>query len=323
MNSRKKIFSGICFISGLVMILFAVHLLFLKGLRQARCYGLDVWNDIFDGTIDDRTAILGSSRAVYQFNCRTIESITQHSCYNLGLDASPVDFQLLRFKKFLEYNRKPETLVMVLGMTDLSEADEIPFPYQYVPYLNDEDIFRKMTSYTPEFIKHRYVPLYSFCIFGKKLNAMAFHSLAGREWRPYNPLQQERVKGFLSIKGSWNRDFDNLRRDHPEGLTIEVSGRQLNDLNEIIEICQKENIKLIFVLPPAYHKVYDFFKNTEAVLGLIKGIASEKNITLLDYSRIPLTLSKEYFYNSQHLNWTGALVFSETFAADLKKILEK
>ena len=46
------------------------------------------------------------------------------------------------------------------------------------------------------------------------------------------------------------------------------------------------------------------------------------DIPLIDYSSYSTCLSKDYFYNAEHLNLTGTNLFSEKLAYDLKKIIK-
>jgi hypothetical protein len=89
---------------------------------------------------------------------------------------------------------------------------------------------------------------------------------------------------------------------------------------DYIKECREAGIRLILVYPPEYFEGQDFVGNRKEIVSLIKDIADRNGLPYLDYSDHPLTSKKEYFYNSQHLNMTGANIFTAVFCDDLKSI---
>jgi hypothetical protein len=87
-------------------------------------------------------------------------------------------------------------------------------------------------------------------------------------------------------------------------------------LNQIIELCKTNNIQLILIgspvhpsyyakIPPQIMKDYNDFKN----------IANQKNIPIWDLSN--MHFNDSCFYNADHLNYSGAKIFTSYIAKKL------
>jgi hypothetical protein len=56
-------------------------------------------------------------------------------------------------------------------------------------------------------------------------------------------------------------------------------------------------------------------RNYSDAAGYLKELADLPNVEVLDYSRYPL--EQQYFYNTTHLNYKGALLFTAMVKKDL------
>lgn len=79
---------------------------------------------------------------------------------------------------------------------------------------------------------------------------------------------------------------------------------------------QKKDSKLIFVISPTLLKI------EEHDYDIVREICKKNNIPLLEYINDEKFCGKiELFYDSNHLNDTGAVVFSNLLVSDIKKML--
>lgn len=297
---------------------YSIHHMLIAGLRISQADDFQVWNQLLDGQINSEVLILGSSRALVQFDCTVIEGMTRHSCFNLGLDGSMVNLQEPLFQTYLRYNKFPKTVIQVVGLTDLTLGK--PYrPYQYIPYLGEKVIYKNLVSLYPDFVRFKHVPLYGFVIYKNKLLNPAIQGLLPTHLQ--RPRLSKRVKGFLAVDEQWNNDFDQFTKIYPKGQNIDIAPQSVKALKSIIETCKKHNINVILVFPPAYYEAFDYIPNTRDVIALYRDISTKYNIQFLDYSQNPITRQKSYFYNTQHLNKTGAEYFSKIFTAGIYKNL--
>jgi hypothetical protein len=88
---------------------------------------------------------------------------------------------------------------------------------------------------------------------------------------------------------------------------------------KFIAECKKQNTKLIFVYAPEYIEGQIFTKNKDQVLSLYSNYSHKYNIPFYDYSNDAISYQKKYFYNTNHLNKTGAELFTTKLIDTLKQ----
>lgn len=309
----------IWFIGIFLFLSVVIHNVLIWGLRNYNSGGsFDVWNQIVDGKAEADILISGSSRALVNFDCGAISAVTGKTCFNIGLDGSKVNLDLGRFKTYLKHNRKPQVVIQIGGIGDL-EYGGLARVYQYVPYLNEDDIYQSLVSLLPDIRYCKYVPLYGFAAFNNELVGRSIKGICNIQtsetvW-PYKP----RINGFLPVEIEWTNEYEKLKKKFPEGEEFKISLKAISGYEELVKICEENQIQLIMVFPPAYYEsVYGFTKNVNEIFQTYRDIANKHNVQFLDYSKIPLTHDQKYFYNSQHMNKKGAALFSSQLAHDIQ-----
>ena len=102
--------------------------------------------------------------------------------------------------------------------------------------------------------------------------------------------------------------------------TADLDNASVELFRQYIQECKSMDINLILVYTPEYIEGQQFVTNRSEIMTLLKGIAQENNLPFLDYSDHYLSMDKKYFYNSMHLNATGAEEFSRILSHDIKQI---
>jgi hypothetical protein len=125
--------------------------------------------------------------------------------------------------------------------------------------------------------------------------------------------------GFRPHNVCWNDDFDRYKARHPDGDPVGVNHRAIEALDELIRLCLRQGIRIILVYSPEYYENYAVTLNRDRVFSEFAALAARHGVTFIDYSRTPVTLDRQYFYNSQHLNAKGARLFSVDLAERLKR----
>jgi hypothetical protein len=130
-------------------------------------------------------------------------------------------------------------------------------------------------------------------------------------------VQIDEFKGYVPQYLTWNKDFDRFKAQNPSGVRWIPDPRKIQTLVDLLEICRKNEIKVILVHSPEYLETQEFFHNRDETLQTFRGIASRFQVPFWDYSDDPMCGNRAYFYNSQHLNYAGASVFSKSIAQRL------
>jgi hypothetical protein len=287
------------------------------GLKKSGHFFYSEWGDIFGGRIKANMLFMGSSRAWVHFSPVIVDSILGTQSYNLGMDGTSLDLQFERLKIYLKHNPAPRYIVQEVSLnTTVVRAKELPHYEQFLPWLNDDDVWRIYTEkYSNVSPADRYFPLFKYnnqlVLLKEGIMSFAGHGVARTKERGY--------KGQLL---SWDSSFDDFVISHPNGYALPVQDSSMQLLQEYIQYCRSRHIELIFVYAPYYYKAANYITNLNEIKDMVEQLAKTNQIPMLDYSRNYLDSSQQYFYNSQHLNKLGAELFSQQLAQDLKSFLK-
>ena len=271
------------------------------------------WNDIIDGKVNSDILIYGNSRAWVQFNSVMMTDSLHLPTYNLGIDGHNFCLQYLRHRMLLKYNSKPKVIIVSIDMFSLQKRKDLYNLEQFLPYMLWDSEIKKATSSYKGFVFMDYeIPLVRY--YGRTEaieTAIRFYS-----GHLSNPIC--RVRGYQGRNESWNTDYDKAK------LTMKSYETKLDFetvflFERFITECITENIKLVFVNAPEYIQGQKYVKNRAEVLAIYTKFSKQYNIPFYDYSNNPISFQKKYFYNSVHMNKTGAELFTAKLIDTLKK----
>lgn len=305
-----------CFFGLLGVLAFSMNALVSSGLRGITTSSYGAWNQVMQGKVNAEVIISGSSRATYHYDPRTIEAASGKSAFNIGRVGTQTDIEVAVLKAYLEHNRKPELILHNLDAFSFVPTREIYDPALYVPYLGDKEIFQPLLRIDRSFVKSRYIPLYGYVV-----EDMNFTWLLGlKSFFGIQP-KQDFFLGFCPRDKTWTDDFDNFRAGNPNGVSFAVNPAGVQALEELIEVCKRNGIQLVFVYSPEYTGMQAMTNNRAEIFARFRDLASHNHIPLWDYSDSTYSGDRDLFYNSQHLNAKGALLFSNDVASRVKAYL--
>ena len=316
--TQRVIAKSTVFLAIFLVLVFSVDAFFIRTLRNLNRGDFGVWNKLVGGEVNADILFTGSSRTLVHFDCTAVGSIIRDkSSFNLGLDASAINFQLPYLRTYLDHNCDPEIIVQGLSIFSVRSTEGIYHPEQYIPYLDNEVMYQHLLSMDDTFWRHKYIPLYGFALYGGPLRKNILAGLFDLE------LNYERPNGFHPVDQEWTSAFDMFKEANPDGKTYPIEQQAIRNLRTLIELVKSRNIDILLVYTPEYYENYQFTLNREEILDIYRTIAAEYNIEFWDYSDTPVTHDKRYFYNSQHLNRRGAREFSTMLAHDLSEYLSR
>jgi hypothetical protein len=116
-------------------------------------------------------------------------------------------------------------------------------------------------------------------------------------------------KTYPKVYGDYDLDY----RD------FDMNGRQLDALNAIIDFCNRQKIKLVFVNMPMHGSYLDSSRlRREKVLSQrMEEFSQQGNLTYIDFSSIWKD-RPQYFSDPSHLNHTGAIAIASKLATNPK-----
>jgi hypothetical protein len=297
-------------------ISMAGHSYLMEGFRARTTGDFGDWNRIVNGRINADILVTGASRAQCGVDVLTLEDYFKKKCFNLALKGNSLSIQVARLKVYLKHNKAPEAIIQVVGRNMLRKPRAYN-PGQFVPYLNEEEIYRPLSRISKHFILARYVPLYSFALLSPAFTVDAWQGLTGQE----DPPQCN--NGYCPVDMAWNRksDIATVKKLYPHGIVDQITPEGKEAFEDLIRLCREKHIRLILVYAPGYYEFNDFVVNYREAKNLYHQYAQQYGLPLLDYSSAGITRQEDMFFNSQHLNYKGATRFSEELARDLGPIL--
>jgi hypothetical protein len=295
------------------VVLASVDALINVGLKRVKTGEFGAMNQIISGRINATVLISGSSRALNHYDPREIARQTGVDAWNIGLNGSQTDMQLAVLETYLRHNKPPALLIHNLdSFTFVTSRHGLAFPDIYVPYLSEPAIYNALRQIDSSWWKARYLPLYGYAVDDMRFNWLfGVAELAGR------PPQDVRVQGFEPRHAGWSEDFERFKHAHPDGTTFDIEPEAVQDLEQLIAAATSRGTRVLLVYSPVYYEMQQLDRTRPQVFAKFREIADRCRATLWDFSDSPLSRRRDLFYNSQHLNDTGATLFSAALARRL------
>jgi hypothetical protein len=310
--ARSGVLRLVVFFLVLGAAIFAVQALVSAGLRRITTSGFGVSNEIINGRVNAEIVISGSSRAVVHYDPQIIQQHTGLKAYNIGRDGSQTDMQLAVLKTYLRHNAKPRLVIHNLDMFAFLTTHEIYDPGQYLPYLNEPDIYAAVRQINPDAWKWKYLPLYGYSV-----EDMRFTWLRGLGGLLGINPKQDYIQGYRPAYVPWRNDFERFKAQNANGVRFEIEPQGVRDLDELVAVCRRQNIPVLLVYSPVYYEMQALEKNRNEVFSEFQTLSERWQAPVWDYSGSPICRRQDLFYNSQHLNHEGATAFSTELATRL------
>ena len=303
------------FLLPIIAFSYLIDIFISTNLKKSNKYAVkeySTWNDIIDGKVNSDIVIYGSSRAWRHINPTMITNQLHVSAYNLGIDGHNFNLQYLRHKMLLKNNSKPKLIIFSLDYFTLQKRKDLYNLEQFLPYmLFNKQIETATDSYKGFNYFDYHIPLIRY--YGKyEAFGTAIKCFSGRL---SNPVY--RIKGYLAKEESWNHDFDRAKLKMKK-YKITLDSNTIALFEQFLKECKRDNIKLIFVYTPEYIEGQKFVANRTSIFKTFSKYSKKYEIPFYDYSKDSLCYDKKYFYNSNHLNKTGAEIFTNKLIDTLK-----
>jgi len=285
-----------------------------KGLRKSHFHTFNNLTKIYNNELNCDLLINGSSLAKFQISPRIIDSVLHVDSYNFGMEGVGFIPQKMQYDFYLKYNKKPKTIIQLLGDFAMFKRENLIGYYEFAPYLDMnivQDITKKYEGFT--FLDY-HIPFVKYT--GRPFDIIdGFFSFVGIELR-----KPTGYKGYFEKNISWNGEFDKFKEEHKDGLYIKMDKETMQTFENYVAECKKNNIDLFLVFPPNYYEFNKYVKNTNEIISFYETIATKYQVPFLDYSKHSMIYKKDYFYDSQHLNKKGEDLFTTILAEDIKKL---
>ena len=152
------------------------------------------WSKIINEQLDADLVIMGSSRAWVQYDPAILDSILQINTFNMGIDGSGLNRQIIRYEVFDYYQaKKPKYIVLNV---DYFSANEWSYGYereQFFPYMWSPYMRKVISKVEPMSWGERYIPVYRYTTYKGLYNVV--HE---------KPWDAKTYKGYMGHDKTWN-----------------------------------------------------------------------------------------------------------------------
>lgn len=265
-------------------------------------------NEILKGTEKHDVLFIGSSRTIYHVNPKVVDSVARLNTFNAGMAGATILESKMILEAYLDSHKPPSFAVLDLHRSSFS-MDERPFwnPTLYYPFLDNPVVYNSLKPYEHVFlVKH--LPFFRFIEADDVSKENSFVAYFDSTKKDTSHI----YKGYVQ----YSSDTIALPFKRMFGVnTYPIQDKGLKVLEDIIDICKKNKIQLVFTFAPVYDPDTDplnpnFFPTVERY-------AKAYNIPFWNYKYDTNFSDHRLFREELHLNKIGADLFSEDIARRL------
>lgn len=298
---RKYLCKILLFSIILLPILTAADYCFSALIRRSNYRPVESWESIVEGNIQADVVALGSSRVWVQIDPQILDSILCVNSYNLGIDGSPINRQVQKYEIYRNRNAKPKLIIQNIDAWSLSYRIGYE-KEQFYPYFWDKSMRNQFFRTEPFSVLEKVIPFYRY----HGLNPIMF----------LHNQPKTLHKGYQGQTAKWNGEAYMQQ----EFIKFNVSDTTLCMFNSYLNQTKKDGIQVVFVYAPLYSGATRKIINLDEMYQTYKDIADKYEIPILDYSDLWICNDTTYFYNAMHLNKSGAEIYTDSLANDIKRL---
>lgn len=295
-------------------------------LKQAGIFFSDLrWDDYYSLKMPIDALILGSSHAYRSYHPASIQEEMQfeNAVFNFGSSAQTPVTGYFILNEILE-KQHPKIVVVdlyVMVFTSDNQLNNGRYNFHSMNWGENKKQFLKDGFSFNEQVKLLFFPAHVYRNhFKHKLN-----KLLGRNFLPAGKGQYEK-NGF-----AFNQDtlaIEKLKYDNQfSKFKIQkgqITEKNLTYLKKIVEQCRAENIPIVFMSSPMPSASVNFIKEYTDISAEFAALANEWNVPYYDFNikRVPEVKDEFHYYDDDHLNFSGAKIFSKKAAEIMQKHLD-
>ena len=291
---------GIPYMLIVAIILFIVNIIFEKIIiAETSGSGASKVNRILKNKSNEELVILGSSRAEGSI----IPDSLEKNCFNYGLSGTQDNVWMY----FLEEELKKNNTRPILINIDLDGLG----------YKNGDPAYWLFNSSNPKirtFIDH-WKPIYSIPV----IKHMGYFEryIANYIQERHSVTAIINNGAILETKKQTASEFIVLVKEREKEHLKFINDKTLE--NKLLIILQNNrNRSIIFFIPPYHESYLKTIQNYPEALMFLSKLDSFSNVRVLNYSQYKM--DNTYFYNTTHLNYNGALIFTKLIKDDMANL---
>ncbi len=284
----------------------AFYFIICTGLRHSKRDAIGKYNFITSDKTPYDAVFFGASTLRLGINPIQFDSLTGSNSFNAAMDGILMPEINLMVRKYIKSHGAPKNIFILLNGKTLIEPTAVWYYPQYFPFVRDTDL-NQLVNIQHDLIWGRYFPAWAVTYFDDPLKNLGLIGLKDSRKKDYNIPN----KGYEEISVITGED---LPQEEATFINSE-KGRAL--LENTLDLCKANNVKVSFILPPMYNSTL-----SDSSLHLLEKLNSyrEKYDTrVFNFVGDKNFDSKDLFVDRIHVNSTGAKIFTQILAQEFLK----
>ncbi|MFT3679123.1 MAG: hypothetical protein QM791_02550 [Ferruginibacter sp.] len=313
-NEYKKMIAC-CFFLYMALWLFDAAVTF--AVKKSTKGQLGKVNKILSHNDVPSVAVFGSSVGEVGVNTSLINHELNQSAYNYSINGTWFYQYRGLIKDFNKHNDQTKTVIMAETYFSLSAGSGISSVERYVAHISNPDVYAPLYQIQPGLAwKCRYVPFYKYVAVSSKYYVNAFDGL--NAWLKKN-TGTDTLLGQAPVFRSWEADQDEAIKN-TKPFTISIDSAVVTAYRNCVRELKQSGKNVIIVLTPVYTEVSKLITDFTPVRVALQNIAAAEKVEFWDYTLSDICSNKNFFYNSNHLNWQGSLLFTGDLVRKIKSM---
>ena len=257
-------------------------------------------------SVHQQLLIFGSSRALHHYVSPIFEKYTDQSTYNLGRDGRNIMYSEAILSQILSYHH-PREIILDVTPDEFTwmagEEGRDAMVTALLPYTNTPLIYKTIE-------KHDKVDLLLSQVFW----TYPYNSISAQIFGNYLGLfkAEKSINGYEPLKGS---KISKLQNFNPQNISSNFKGDSslVNSFKNFIALARKNKIACFVVVSPTNQL------NSNDCIPYLQKLTEEAGCQFYDCTNLKMFKNTALYYDDSHLNNTGAVMFSNYLATQIKK----
>lgn len=278
-------------------------------LRYNKSREFKAWGDLYNQQLSSEVVINGSSRAWLQYNPIVLDTILNTSSFNLGIDGSGINRQILKYYVYCKrQNTLPKLIIQNLEFATMAQTAGYEREQFFPMFIFDRKSMEQFSRFENFSFFEKYLPCYRYIGY-PQLAQSAF-------WLNHLYYGDSLVKGYYGRNITW----DGTEYNKIENIDYSQDPVALKMFDGFLNDVTGKGTKVLFVYAPIYIGVTKKIADIKSMNEMYDTLAKKYNIPILDYSYNSICYDTAYFYNATHMNKKGSELFSVKLAHDIDSL---
>lgn len=282
-------------------------------IRSSNARIIVVWEDIVKSNINADIIVLGSSRADCAYNPAVLEKELGEKCYNLAMYGKTVDMDIARYNLYKQYTQhKPYIIIWDVFHNTFCYSGRW-MDEQFTPYVFHKEIWNSICNKRHEYCcSDRIIPLLRYW----KRTGIFHYSL-------HSTFDTCIYNGYCAQSYLWDpHTLTDLNKIEDNSIECSYNDTLIKEFNNTLNEMNNDCDNIFLVFSPLYYDGQAKIKDLNNLVSFFAKLAEKNNCMFLNYLEHPICKDSTLFHNAEHLNSSGANIFSAILAHDLDSILK-